>query len=184
MDSTMTSLDSSNTEVSHLKQITFSSETMLIEESNHLKLFVSYLPTRSNTLRTSSYLEEIMSVPQSTESMDSMMNVREGTTSNFGRLSLTVLTAYQLQPLLTKRSYVCMVVYHLNFQVWSRSEGLWDLLMYQTQDFYVISFGQIQRRTFKDGRRMTEVLVSSSVQTLYRSSLRSMILIWSAEHIK
>lgn len=43
-----------------------------------------------------------------TESMDSMMNAKEDTTLNFGKLSLIALTAYLLLLLLMKKYSVCM----------------------------------------------------------------------------
>lgn len=157
---------------------------MLIEVNSHLKLFVSYWLTRSSILRTSSFSEATMNVPVSTESMAFMMNARDVTTSNFGKLLLIVSTVYQLLLLLMKKFFVCMEVFPQNFQTWSKSEESWDQQMCLTQVFFAIYSGLILKRTFKGGRRMTEESLSSSVLTLSVSSSRNMTLTSSAEHIK
>ncbi len=58
-----------------LKQIIYSVETTLTEESNRWKQFVFFSHTKSNIQKTSSYWEEIMSVQASTEFMAFMMSV-------------------------------------------------------------------------------------------------------------
>lgn len=157
---------------------------MLIEANSHLKPSVSYWPTRSSTLRTSSFSEATMNVPASTESMAFMMSARDVTTSNFGKLLLIVSTVYLSLLLLMKKFFACMEVFRQNFQTWSKSEESWDQQMCLTQVSFAIYFGLILRRTFKAGRRMTEESRSSSVRTLSASFWRNMTWTSSAEHIK
>ena len=157
---------------------------MLIEVNSHLKPSVSYWPTKSSILRTSSSLEVTMSVPVSTESMAFMMSARDVTTSNFGKHLLIVSTAYPSLLLLMKKFFVCMEVFPQNFPTWSKSEESWDQQMFLTQVSFAIYFGLILRRTFRAGRRMIEESLSSSVQTLSVSSWRNMTLTSFAEHIK
>ena len=66
-------------EDSHLKPIISFLVIMSIVENSHLRPFVFFWPTRSNTQKTSSFSEEIMNAPQSTASMDFMTNVSEDT---------------------------------------------------------------------------------------------------------
>lgn len=122
MVSTTISLDFLNMEDSRQKRTTSSLETMWTEANSHLKQFASFLPTKSNTLKTSSFLEEITNVQVLTESTDSMMNAREDTISSYGKLSLTVLTVFLLLQSLTKRSFACMEVFPQSFQTWSKFE--------------------------------------------------------------
>lgn len=124
MDSTMTYSDFLSMEVSRQKRTIFSSETTLIEANSHLRQYVSYSPIRSNTRKTSSSSEEITNAQALTESMGSMMSARDDTTSNFGRLSLTVSTVFQLLQSLMRRSYACMEDYPQNCQTWSKLEEL------------------------------------------------------------
>lgn len=64
-------------------------------ESSHWRRSASYWPTKSNILRIFFFSEGTMNVPASTEFMDFMMNVKEDTTLNYGKLSQTVLTVYR-----------------------------------------------------------------------------------------
>jgi len=51
-----------------------------------------------------------MSAQQLIVFMDSMMSVREGTMSSYGKLLPIVLIVFQLLQLLMKRYFVCMAV--------------------------------------------------------------------------
>jgi len=80
--------------VSRQKQTICFWETMWTEANSHLRPFAFFLPIKSNTLKTSFCFEGIMNVQALTEFMAFMMNARDDTTLNFGRLSLTALTVY------------------------------------------------------------------------------------------
>lgn len=75
MDNSLILLNYSNTEDIQVIKITSFWEIISTEENNQSKSFLSFLPTRSSILKTFSFLEEIINVPVSTESMDSMINV-------------------------------------------------------------------------------------------------------------
>jgi len=163
-----------NMEDSRQKQIICSLETMWTEVNSHLKQFASFLPTKSSIQRTSSFSEETTNAQVLTESMDSMTSAKEDTISSYGKLSLIALTVFQLQLLLMKRSFVCMEVFPQSFQTWSKSEESWDPQMCQTQAFSVTYFGQIPKKTFKDGKKTIEESLSSLAQTLSAFFLRNM----------
>lgn len=76
MVNTMTFCDFSNTGVSHQKQTTSSSATMLTEVNNPSKPYAFSSHTRSSTLKTFSSFVEITSVQVSTEFTVFMTNVR------------------------------------------------------------------------------------------------------------
>lgn len=75
MDNSLILLNYSNTEDIQVIKITSFWEIISTEENNQFKSFLSFLPTKSSILKTFSFLEEIINVPVSTESMDSMINV-------------------------------------------------------------------------------------------------------------
>lgn len=75
MDNSLILLNYSNTEDIQVIKITSFWEIISTEENNQSKSFLSFLPTRSSILKTFSFLEEIINVPVSTESMDSTINV-------------------------------------------------------------------------------------------------------------
>lgn len=75
MDNSLILLNYSNTEDIQVIKITFFWEIISTEENNQFKSFLSFLPTKSSILKTFSFLEEIINVPVSTESMDSTINV-------------------------------------------------------------------------------------------------------------
>jgi len=75
MDNSLILLNYSNTEDIQVIKITFFWEIISTEENNQFKSFLSFLPTKSSILKIFSFLEEIINVPVSTESMDSMINV-------------------------------------------------------------------------------------------------------------
>lgn len=52
-----------------------------------------------------------MKLNQSVDFMDSLMSVKEGTQSSFGKHLLTCLTVFQLRQSLKTKFYVCMVAY-------------------------------------------------------------------------
>lgn len=184
MDSIMTFLDSSSMAVSPQRPTIYSLETMLIEVNSHLKPSAFFSLTKSNTQKTSSCSEEITSAQALTESMGFMTSANDDTTLSFGKHSQTVSIAFQLLLLLMKRSYACMEDFPLSFQTWNKSEELWDLLMFQTQDCFVTCSGQIQKRTSRDGRRTIEESVSFSVLTLLACFWRNTTLISFVELIR
>lgn len=75
MDNSLILLNYSNTEDIQVIKITSFWEIISTEENNQFKSFLSFLPTKSSILKTFSFLEEIINVPVSTESMDSTINV-------------------------------------------------------------------------------------------------------------
>jgi len=75
MDNSLILLNYSNTEDIQVIKITSFWEIISTEENNQFKSFLSFLPTKSSILKIFSFLEEIINVPVSTESMDSMINV-------------------------------------------------------------------------------------------------------------
>lgn len=75
MDNSLILLNYSNTEDIQVIKITSFWEIILTEENNQFKSFLFFLPTKSSILKTFSFLEEIINVPVSTESMDFTINV-------------------------------------------------------------------------------------------------------------
>lgn len=75
MGSSLILLNYSNTEDIQVIKITSFWEIISTEENNQFKSFLSFLPTKSSILKTFSFLEEIINVPVSTESMDFTINV-------------------------------------------------------------------------------------------------------------
>lgn len=169
---------------SPLMPTTFSSEITLIVASKVSRLCAYFSHIKLNTLKTSSYLEEIMNALPLTEFMDSMMSANVDTTSSSGRPSQIASIAYPLLQLSMKKSSVCMVVSHQNSHHLSKLRESWDQLMFQIQVFSVICFGQIPIRTFKVGVRMIVEYPSHLVRKLSLLLIRNMILIWSVEHIR
>lgn len=75
MDNSLILSNYSNTEdIQVIKIISFWA-IILTEENNQFKSFLFFLHTKSSIPKTFSYLEEIINVPVSTESMDFMINV-------------------------------------------------------------------------------------------------------------
>jgi hypothetical protein len=60
---------------------------------------------------------------------------------------------------LTRRSCACMVDYPQNSAVLTKSKESWDLQMYLTLVYFVIYFGQIPTKMYKDGEKTIEVWV-------------------------
>lgn len=112
-----------------LNRITCSLAIMSIEANSLSKPFVCCSRTKLNTLRISSWWEATTSALRLTESTGSMMNVRSShtqangaTISSFGKRLLTVSTVFQLQLLLTIRSFACTEGSPLNSVQWTKSE--------------------------------------------------------------
>ena len=58
-------------------------------DSSRWRLYASYCLTKPNIPRMFFFSEEITNVPASIEFMDFMINVKEDTTLNYGKLSQT-----------------------------------------------------------------------------------------------
>jgi len=65
-----------------------------------------------------------MNVRLSTVFMAFMTNAKEDTTLNCGKLLLTALTVFLLLLLLTKKSFVCMEVFHQSLVVLTKLREL------------------------------------------------------------
>jgi len=97
-----------------------------------------------------------MSVHPSTVSMASTTNASDATISNYGRHLQTVLIAYQLLRLSTRKFSVYTEVSPRNTTLWIRCEESRDLLMCLIQVLSATCSGQIQTKTSKAGAKMTE----------------------------
>ena len=143
----------------HLNQIFYSQVIMLIEVNKIQKLFAYYLLIKLNTQKTFFFFEETTSVDLLIEYTVFMMSVNADIIYAYGKNSFNALIAFQQQLLSMIEFFVFMEAYLLNYLIFSKLIRFLDLLMYQTQVYFVIFYGVtqlIQKRMQLIGVKMIE----------------------------